>query len=199
MRFFRSVAWLRLALELLELNKIDAKEFAKAIRSLFEKERWKYTNLILTGPSNCGKSFLFDVLEIAFGEQCFTSPARTRFSWAGVDEADVIYLNDFRWSAELIEWSDLLRLLEGATVKLPLPRNFYKSDLVLPRTNKVPIFATSKGRVEFVNTLGAVDDIETGMMKTRWTPYDFTHVFREDEVEECPPCPACFCTLVFDQ
>ena len=104
------------------MNHIDEREFAKAVRNLMEKGRMKYTNIILCGQASCGKTFLFAPLEIIFGDRCCTSPARTRFSWSGIKEADVVFLNDFRCTPELIEWSDLLRLLEGATVKLPLPR-----------------------------------------------------------------------------
>ena len=35
----------------------------------------------------------------------------------GADSAEVIVLQDFRWSREMIPWSDLLLLLEGETVK----------------------------------------------------------------------------------
>ena len=71
----------------------------------------------------------------------FNNPATGTFAWVGVDEAEVIYLNDFRWSEKVISWQDLLKLLEGDKVHIPTPKTHYTQDILLEKD--VPIFATS--------------------------------------------------------
>ena len=44
-------------------------------------------------------------------------------TWVGLDECEVAYINDFRWSTEIIAWIDFLLLLEGQKVHLPQPKN----------------------------------------------------------------------------
>ena len=57
-------------------------------------------------------------------------------------------MQDFRWSSELISWKDLLLLLEGEPVKLPSPKNQFVTDVYIK--TDMPIFATSKAKIEFV-------------------------------------------------
>jgi len=80
-----------------------------------QKRPPKNNNLLITGPTNCGKSFLLNPLEIVF--KAFVNPANGKYAWIGLDECEVAYLNDFRWSQEMITWSDFLLLLEGQTAK----------------------------------------------------------------------------------
>lgn len=61
--------------------------------------------------TNCGKTFLLKPLEIIF--RTFTNPANAKYAWVGADQAEVIALQDFHWSSELICWKNLLILLEG--------------------------------------------------------------------------------------
>ena len=86
---------------------------------------------MLTGPTNCGKSFLLNPLELIF--KCFMNPAAGKYAWVGLDQCEVAYLNDFRWSEELIKWNDFLLLLEGQTVHLPRPKNQFATDLEIER------------------------------------------------------------------
>ena len=54
-------------------------------------------------------------------------PAASSFSWIGVDDCCVIFLNDYRWNTKRfegnIEWGEFLRLLEGAGCDLPALMN----------------------------------------------------------------------------
>ena len=181
--------WVELACDILKRNNINKLEFTAAIRDLLQKGRKKFTNLLIVGPSNTAKSFLLEPLTEVFEERCFTSPANTRFSWCGIENADVALLQDFRYSPELIDWATLLRLLEGTTVKLPLPRNYFKNDLVLPSSNKISIFATSKDEIlpPYLD-----DELELEMMRNRWKTYKLSYRFSEEESIECQPCGPCF-------
>ena len=100
--------------------------------------RGKYQNVYIYGPANSGKSFLVSPLKSVF--KTFTKPATGTFAWMGVEDAEVVLLNDFRWHPSIIAWGDFLQLLEGDTVHIPAPRNvcsqdieFSKVHLSLPR------------------------------------------------------------------
>eukprot|EP00794_Sanderia_malayensis_P010498 gene10498-biopygen7660 len=62
-------------------------------------------------------------------------------------------MNDFRWSNELIVWKDLLLLLEGQAVHFPAPKSQYAQDIYLEQDT--PVFATSKGAIEFVGKMAS--------------------------------------------
>ena len=66
---------------------------------------------MIVGPANCGKTFLLQPLSTLFNVFC--NPATTSYAWLGVENSEVIILNDFRWSKEIISWSELFLLLEG--------------------------------------------------------------------------------------
>jgi len=86
--------WYRKTLEVLAGNNIDALYFAGVMRQALQKGRQKNRNILITGPTNCGKSFLLNPLELIF--KCFVNPATGRYAWIGLDECVVAYLNDFR-------------------------------------------------------------------------------------------------------
>jgi len=58
--------WYGKALEVLTGNNIDPLYFAGVMRRAFQKGRQKNTNILITGPTNCGKSFLLNPLELIF-------------------------------------------------------------------------------------------------------------------------------------
>jgi len=62
------------------------------------------------------------------------NPARDKFGWVGADDTEIILINDLRWSADLIQWDDFLRLLEVQTVNLPAPKTTSLKTSPLPRT-----------------------------------------------------------------
>ncbi len=111
--------WLECAQEVLVNNKVHPILFAAAVRELLLLGRGKYRNVMIVGPTNCGKTFLLRPLELIF--KIFSNPAADRYAWVGAEHAEIIFLNDLRWSKELIEWKSFLLLLEGDRVNLPAP------------------------------------------------------------------------------
>ena len=185
--------WHALATELLEHNGISCKSFARAVKELLCKGRGKYRNIMLTGPANCGKTFLLNPLNSIF--QTFTNPATTSFAWIGAEEAEVIFLNDFRWSPQVIPWHDLLLLLEGQLVHLPAPKSHFAKDMVFDRDT--PIFATSKYPLVFVKN-GMVDERETEMMTVRWRTFTLNWQIPEAKQQEMVACSTCFARLILE-
>ena len=96
-----------MAKEVLERNSIVRDDFAEAVRILLDKGRGKYRNLYLKGPCNCAKTFLLNPLNTIY--KTFSNPASTTFAWVGAEQSEVVFLNDFRWSAQIIPWHDFLR------------------------------------------------------------------------------------------
>jgi len=184
--------WLSFALSTLHSNKFKVGEFSSAVRQLLQLGRGKHRNILLTGPANCGKSFLLNPLTVIY--RCFTNPAQNTFAWIGAENAEVIYLNDFRYSEKLMPWNNLLQLLEGAEVRLAAPKNHSPEDIKF--TKDTPIFATSISAIRKY-VAGTVHEGETEMMACRWKHFKFTHQLTESEIKEIKPCPRCFTSLIF--
>ena len=131
--------WKELAVQLLNNNGIAPESFANAMKELLHKGRGNYRNIMLTGPANCGKTFLLNPLNKIY--KTFTNPASTSFAWVGAEEAEIVFLNDFRWSQQIIAWHDLLLMLDGQLVHLLAPKSHFAKDTVFD--SDTPILATS--------------------------------------------------------
>lgn len=190
--------WLEAALQVLSFNKIDRTFFTESIRDLIENGRGKFRNIMLTGRSNCAKTFMLKPLKEIFKDKVFENPSRDKFGWIGADKAKIMLLQDFRYCKDLISWNDFLLLLEGETVKLPSPKNHFVEDIVIKATNSIPIFATSKSKIEF-SKFSSDYFIETEMMNSRWNVITFTHVFPQEEQKDIKPCGHCFARLVLEE
>lgn len=146
---------------------------------------------MLTGPANCGKTFLLNPLNKVY--HTFTNPASTSFAWVGAENAEIIFLNDFRWSPQIIAWHDLLLLLEGQQVNLPAPKSHFAKDVTFK--GDTPIFCTTKRPICFVKN-GCVDDRETEMMSVRWKVFNLTYQMPQDEQRQVEPCSSCFAQVI---
>lgn len=185
--------WLENALETLQNNGISAGDFASAVITLLDEGRKKGSNILIKGEADCGKSFLFYPLKEIYN--CFSNPASSTFNWIGVENAEVIFLNDFRWEPAVIPWFQLLQLLEGDVVNFPAPKNHSQSNICFTRDS--PIFATSADEI-VSNKIGSLMIKETKMMKKRWKVFNFTHEIPEHEIREVKPCGICFAKLITD-
>lgn len=133
-------------------------------------------------------------LQEIFGEKLFENPSG-KYGWMGIERAQVVLLNDFRYRRETIPWSDFLLLLEGETVKLPTPKNHFAEDITLTSMNDIPILASSNATIEYTR-FSPNFQVETEMMDSRWKVFEFSHTFTGDERREIPPCGHCFATLI---
>ena len=120
--------WLRSAKKILKFNDILKREFARAIRTALEKGRGKKQNVMLTGPTNCGKSFLINPLKHIF--HAFINPTNSTFSWVGAETAEIVYLNGFCWNEKIMACADMLNLLEGAPVHIAAPKTHFAEEIL---------------------------------------------------------------------
>lgn len=186
--------WLSAALQLLHRNGIDERFYCDAIYNALKLGRGKYRNIYIHGPSNCGKTFMIAPLKIIY--QAFVNPASGTFAWVGAESAEVVFLNDFRWSPSIIAWADFLQILEGDTVHLPTPKNFKMKDIIFDKDT--PFFATADAPITLVRG-GAVDSVNTEMMSVRWRAFQFSYQVKENERLELKPCNRCFADLVLNK
>lgn len=191
--------WLRCAREVLSLNDIDELQFSKAILDNLKFGRGKFRNVILVGETNRAKTFMLKPLRLIYERFLFENPASHKFGWGGCQNKTVFLLQDFRWSVDLIKWSDFLLLTdEDETVKLPTPKNLFRDDIIIK--SQIAIFATSVGEIQQRSPYNPRDEErvskENRMMKSRWKVFHFKHEFTQDKQIKVQPCAHCFATLV---
>ncbi len=124
------------------------------------KGRGRYRNIVRIEPANCAKNFMFKPLEETV--YVFSNPSNDKYAWIGADKSKVIVLQDFHWSRKMISWKDLLLLLEGEAVKLPVLKNQYTGDIVI--NDYTPILTTRKERIRFEDKYNTYYQRETEMM-----------------------------------
>ena len=112
--------WLECAKQILHNNGIKRNIFADSIVKLLAMGRGKGRNLYITGPANCDKTFNLDPLRVIY--ITFISPATCSYAWLGVEETEVILLNDFCYTPVSLPWNDMLLLLEGHAVHFAAPK-----------------------------------------------------------------------------
>ena len=183
--------WLTCATEVLEQNGIRKESFTTAIKDLLQNGRSKFRNVMICGPANSGKTFLLNPLTCVY--ETFCNPACTSFAWVGAEEAECIFLNDFRWSKQIIQWHDFLLMLEGQMVDLPAPKMHYTKDIVVDKDT--PIFCTGKQPFVYIKN-GVIDQQETDMMSVRWKIFHFNVPIEQNAQKELPTCVKYFVTFV---
>ena len=183
--------WKELASQTLQRNNCSNVEFALAIRNALLNGRGKGRNVLIVGPANCAKTFILKPLCDVFN--AFVNPASGTFAWVGVEQAEIIFLNDFRWSEHILPWQDMLRLLEGDKIHVPTPKTHFAKDIILDKDT--PIFCTSPSRLRNVSR-GVVNEVESEMMDVRWKTFTFFHQLSRVEAKDVPSCPKCFAELV---
>ena len=122
--------WLQCPVLVLTNNRVHPIVFAEVLQDLMINSRGKNQNIFIAGPANCGKTFLISPLQNIF--KTFSNPSNDEYAWLGAKMGELIFLNYFRWSPEMIAWKDLLLLLEGRQpVHLPSPKIHYALDITM--------------------------------------------------------------------
>ena len=122
-------------------------------------------------------------------------PATGTFAWMGVEDAEVVLLNDFRWHPSTIAWGDFLQLLEGDTVHIAAPKNTCSKDIEFNKDT--PFFATTDAPIVLIKGR-SLDQSNTQMMQVRWVFFHFWQQISQDAQVNLSPCPKCFSRLIID-
>ena len=160
--------WLTAAKQLLQCHEIEEHSLCNAICNALKKSRGKSRNVCIHGPAYCGKPFIVSPLKVIY--KAFSNPATGSFAWIGAEEAEIIYLNEFRWHPKIIAWHQFLQALEGDTVHLPAPKNVCSKDIELSKDT--PFFAPSDAALVLVKG-SAMDRVSTEIMNCRWVFFPF--------------------------
>jgi hypothetical protein len=166
--------------------------FATAVRELLLLERGKYWNVMIVGPTNCGKTFLLRPLELIFN--IFSNPAADRYAWVGAEHAEIIFLNDFRWSKELIEWKSYPYYWKEIELTCQLLRITSAQTFVSVKIRQYlqPQSVSSN----YKGSYNSQNEEEDDMMASRWKVFTFFHSIPENEQKNLDPCAKCFAKLV---
>ena len=92
-------SWFKCAVEVLKNNDVNCFIFAAAIRELLKRGEEK-PKRDYSWPCKLWQSFLLNLLNKIFST--FTNPAMTSYAWVGAELTEVIFLNDFRWTPEIL-------------------------------------------------------------------------------------------------
>ena len=185
--------WYSCALEVLQQNGICKQTFTSSGKELLEKGRSKFRNIMICGPANSAKTFILNPLTSVYNTFC--NPACSSFAWVGAEDAECIFLNDFRWSQTIIQWHDFLLMLEGQMVHLPAPKTHYAKDIVFDKDT--PIFCTGKQPIIYIKS-GVIDQRETDMMSVRWKIFHFNVRIDKQNQKEIPKCTKCFARFILE-
>ena len=88
------------AWQVLQMSSLNPFVLPDAMRDLLALGRDKFCNVMIVGSANCGNTFLLKPLKIIF--RAFSNPENYKYAWFGAHQAEVIVLQDFRWSSYLI-------------------------------------------------------------------------------------------------
>ena len=157
--------WLNCALAVLQENNIYPPYSSAAVRKLLQLGHGKSRNILIIDWVNCAKKFLFRSFQLLFDTLC--TPWNNMYAWIAMDGKEVIFLNGFRWSSDLILWETCLGLLEIEVVDFPLQNNHFSKYLTI--FSDVPIFVNSKSRIKY-----PYDPIDSKMMDTRWEVFELS-------------------------
>ena len=124
-------SWLTAAFQTLERNDIDPKFFAQQVKTALKHGCFcgKDRNIMLIGPTNCGKSFLLQPLVNLY--DCFMCPAATSFNFVSAVDKEVLLFNDLRYGEngkgdkDFLPWQDLLNLLNGSKLNVAMPKKSF--------------------------------------------------------------------------
>lgn len=190
--------WLTYAEQIIDQNPlVDGRQLKEAVKNNIDLGRCKESTVFFIGPRDCGKSFLLLPLENIFNT--FSNPTGGSYNWCGIEEAECIFLNDFRWKSNVIQWADLLRLLAGERLWFERPKNVHATNYLMDATNTIPIFGTGKSQTEWQGAYQATDNIEDAQMTCRITYFDFTYTIPTDKVvRRVTPCPKCFADFILN-
>ena len=175
------------------MSGIYRETFTGSIKELLHKGRSKFRNIMICGPANSGKTFILNSLTSVYNTFC--NPACSSFAWVGAENAECIFLNDFRWSQQIIQWHDFLLMLEGQMVHLPAPKTHYAKDIVFDRDT--PIFCTGKQPIIYMK-IGVINAKEKGNDGSAVENFHFNVRMEEQNQIDLPKCPKCFATFILN-
>ena len=88
------------SLQTLQHNDISVEKSRSAVKKLLHKGRRKFHNILIIGPGNSRKTLLLKQRSLV--NRPFVKTATFTFVWVGAEQAELLFLNNFRWSPQVI-------------------------------------------------------------------------------------------------
>ena len=131
--------WRSAAERLLQIQCLDSVAVRSAVVRGLRWGRNKWTNVLIVGEPDAGKSFILRPLGKIFKTFIRRGQNET-FALQGVNGNDICLLQDVRYESFGLPWDDWLAWGEGEDVTVKLPRNHFAESIEYKGT--APLFAT---------------------------------------------------------
>ncbi|KAF4682463.1 hypothetical protein FOZ60_010552 [Perkinsus olseni] len=177
---------------ILTRNEVPVHSFVRAIRRTLINGRSRNHNLMLAGPSACGKSYLIKHISVLFKAVGLSSGS---YPLAILDECkpEIFVLDDFRVYQQQAGFaiSDCLCFLEGKTpFVVPLPKTSNRADVLY--YDDAPVIATVPGPFNCRH----LSQEENRMLNERFAWITLNNPIPIDRRVDLPPCGSCFAKLI---
>ena len=101
-------------------NGEDVQQFCADVPQALALGACRGTNLAIIGPPGCGKSTVFDALDLIY-KVCGKPERDNTFPMVGAIGADVLLWQEFNWGPKMFAFEDLLSLLVGERFGVRVP------------------------------------------------------------------------------
>ena len=141
-------------------------------------------NIYIMGSANCGKTVILDSLPVIY--ITFISPVTCMYARLGVEDNEVIVLNDFRYILGILPWT---------AFNFAAPNTMHARYIKF--TNDTPVFATSKSLIVLIKGW-SIHERETEMMDVKWRQFHSFHQIPVSSQTTVTSCSSCFAHLTLD-
>ena len=183
--------WVGYVVFVLQNNGEDVKAFCSDVIEALTKGACRGVNMAIIGPPGCGKSTVFDALDLIF--EVAGKPERdSSFPFANLMDAEVLLWQEFTWHPKMCAFEDLLSLLCGERfgVRVPCkkPHQF---------KNTSPMFYTAWAPLRYTSSdydqMQVYNEAVGERFKTRHWTRSLPKVGR---VAPFPHCAHCFASFI---
>jgi energy-coupling factor transporter ATP-binding protein EcfA2 len=155
------------------------------IYTALQKGPRKMQNVLIIGPSDCGKSHLLEPLTLLFS--AFPKPVSgSTFALEPLEKYEVVLCNEVEFDRTILSWQDWLNWLDGKAFCIPKKgvENYYHKPCA-------PFFGTAGGRVLHPKR----DAHQERMMDNRIRYFELYRPYSDRDVDRTiEPCGRCFAT-----
>ena len=174
----------------LQNNHEDGGQFCSDVLRALTLGARRGVNMAISGPPGCGKSTVFEAMDLIF-RVCAKPPGSDgKFALAGVIGAEVLLWQEFVWEPQMRAFEDLLALMASERVGIRRPRQEpeqYK--------NRAPMFYTAWQPLTYSGREPQKMIVYNQAMGERFKTRRWTVPLpQEGRLQQFPQCAHCFAT-----
>jgi len=199
--------WLQHVLTSFRANGINVAELCHDISEALKHGRGETTPVLcLAGVRGGeGKSLFLKALFSVFGDNhVFTSPQAPNFPLLQLPGKKVVFLDEWRFTGDIIPWSTQCLWFDGSRVTIPKPQNGQGMQGHSEYRGSAPILATTKlADLKELQRAAQVDpetgepfDADASMVWRRLKVYEFRTRIPKPQGKRMPFCGSCFARLL---